>query len=251
MTIEAQIEALECLGSLDAELATLTEDLAREKENLQQKRSRLSELTKRLESSRASFGEMDKTRGELLAEIRQMNVQIERSREKHTRCRTEKETIAVQRELEELRKLLRDREVEVERLNQLADQARNDIGRIESEQSQLLGDIESIEAPALERCKELEQSIDQKETLRKAFVSKVRPQTYRKYELIRKRRGSAVAHTTDGTCSACHISIPPMQFQQLMRRSDFDTCPNCNRLLYFKINSEPPLEESTGPRDSV
>jgi len=232
VTIEAQIEALECLGSLDAELANLTEDLAREKEGLQQKISRLSELTRRLESSQASFGEMDRTRGELLAEIRQMNVQIERSREKHTRCRNEKETIAVQRELEELRKLLRDREVEVERLNQLTDQARLD--------------IESIEAPALERCSSLEQSIGQKETLRKGFVSKVRPQTYRKYELIRKRRGSAIAHTSDGTCSACHISIPPMQFQQLMRQSDFDICPNCNRLLYFKVGVEPPLEESTG-----
>lgn len=246
MTIEAQIEALECLGSLDAELAILTEDLAREKEGLQQKRSRLGELTRRLETSRASFGEMDRTRGELLAEIRQMNVQIERSREKLTRCRTEKETIAVQRELEELRKLLRDREVEVERLNQLTDQARLDIGRIETEQSLLFNDIESIEAPALERCSSLEQSIGQKETLRKGFVSKVRPQTYRKYELIRKRRGSAIAHTSDGTCSACHISIPPMQFQQLMRQSDFDICPNCNRLLYFKVSVEPPLEESTG-----
>jgi predicted nucleic acid-binding Zn-ribbon protein len=246
VTIEVQIEALECLGSLDAELANLTEELAREKESLQQKRSRLSELTQRLESSRASFGEMDRTRSELLAEIRQMNVQIERSREKLTRCRNEKETIAVQRELEELRKLLRDREVEVERLNQLTDQARLDIGRIEAEQSLLSTDIESIEAPALERCSSLEQSIQTKETLRKGFVSKVRPQTYRKYELIRKRRGSAIAHTRDGTCSACHISIPPMQFQQLMRQSDFDICPNCNRLLYFKVTVEPPLEESTG-----
>jgi hypothetical protein len=31
-----------------------------------------------------------------------------------------------------------------------------------------------------------------------------------------------------------------------MRQSDFDICPNCNRLLYFKVTSEPPLEESTG-----
>jgi uncharacterized protein len=246
VTIEAQIEALECLGSLDAELVNLMEDLAREKEGLQQKRSRLEELTRRLDSGRTSFAEMDRTRGELVAEIRQMNIQIERSREKHTRCRTEKETLAVQRELEELRKLLRDREVEVERLGQLTDQGRQDIGRIEAEHAQLINDLESIEAPALERCSVLESEILQKEALRKAFVAKVRPQTYRKYELIRKRRGSAVAHTSDGTCSACHISIPPMQFQQLMRQSDFDTCPNCNRLLYFKVDAEPPLEESTG-----
>lgn len=247
MTIEAQIEALECLGSLDAELGILTEELSREKDKLQQKKGRLEDLTRRLDSGRASFGEMDKTRGELTAEIRQMNVQVERSREKLTRCRNEKETIAVQREIEELRKLLRDREVEVERLGQLIEQAKTDISRIEGEHVQLLAELGSLEAPALARCGELENLIGQKESLRKTFVTKVRPQTYRKYELIRKRRGSALAHTTDGTCSACHISIPPMQFQQLMRQSDFDTCPNCNRLLYFKVSAAPALvEESTG-----
>ena len=245
MTIEAQIEALERLGALDAELVNLSEDLAREKVGLQNKRSRLEELTRRLESGRSSFAEMDRTRGELVAEIRQMNVQIERSREKHTRCRTEKETLAVQREIEELRKLLRDREVEVERLGQLTEQARSDISRIESEQAQLTNDLDSIEGPAIERCKVLELEISEKESLRKACVAKVRPQTYRKYELIRKRRGSAVAYTSNGTCSACHISIPPMKLQQLMRQVDFDTCPNCNRLLYFKVSVEPTLEEST------
>jgi uncharacterized protein len=246
VTIEAQIEALESLGSLDAELVVLTEDLIREKEGLEQKRVRLDEISRRLESSRLSLAEMDRTRGDLVTEIRQMNVQIERSRDKHSRCRTEKETLAVQRELEELRKLLRDREVEAEKLSQLTDQARLDIGRLEAEHSQLQEQIGSTEAPVLERCHELEAAIGQKEQLRKGFVAKIRPQTYRRYELIRKRRGSAVAHTTDGTCSACHISIPPMQFQQLMRRSEFDVCPNCNRLLYFKVAASTTLEDSTG-----
>jgi predicted nucleic acid-binding Zn-ribbon protein len=246
VTIEAQIEALEGLGSLDAELVILIEDLTREKEGLEQKRIRLDEITRRLESSRASLAEMDRTRADLVAEIRQMNVQIERSRDKHSRCRTEKETLAVQRELEELRKLLRDREVEVEKLGQLTDQARLDIGRLEAEQAQLGEQIGSTEAPVLERCHELEVVIGQKEQQRKSFVAKIRPQTYRRYELIRKRRGSALAHTTDGTCSACHISIPPMQFQQLMRRSDFDICPNCNRLLYFKVAVVAQLEDTSG-----
>ncbi len=246
MTIEAQIEALESLGSLDAELVVLTEDLIREKEGLEQKRVRLDEISRRLESSRLSLAEMDRTRGDIVTEIRQMNVQIERSRDKHSRCRTEKETLAVQRELEELRKLLRDREIEVEKLSQLTDQARLDIGRLEAEHSQLQEQIGSTEAPVLERCHELEAAIGQKEQVRKGFVAKIRPQTYRRYELIRKRRGSAVAHTTDGTCSACHISIPPMQFQQLMRRSEFDVCPNCNRLLYFKVAASTTLEDSSG-----
>lgn len=247
MTIEAQIEALEGLAALDAELVVLSEELTREKEGLDQKRVRLNEISRRLESGRMSLAEMDKTRGDLVAEIRQMNVQIERSRDKHSRCRTEKETLAVQRELEELRKLLRDREVEVDKLGQLLDQAKVDVGKLESEQGGLGQQIGSTEAPVLERCKDLETAIGQKEQIRKGFVAKIRPQTYRRYEMIRKRKGSAVAHTTDGTCSACHISIPPMQFQQLMRRSDFDICPNCNRLLYFRPpTAAAPLEESTG-----
>jgi len=246
VTIEAQIEALESLGSLDAELVTLSEDLTREREGLDQKRVRLNEINARLESSRASVAEMDKTRGDLVAEIRQMNVQIERSRDKHSRCRTEKETLAVQRELEELRKLLRDREVEVDKLGQLLDQARLDVGRLEAEQSGLGEQIGTTEAPVLERCHELEGAIGQKEQQRKGVVAKIKPQTYRRYEMIRKRKGSAVAHTTDGTCSACHISIPPMQFHQLMRRVEFDICPNCNRLLYFKLPVAVPIEESTG-----
>ena len=246
MTIEAQIEALESLGSLDAELVVLSEELTREREGLDQKRVRMNEITRRLESSRGGVAEMDKTRGDLFAEIRQMNVQIERSREKHTRCRTEKETLAVQREIEELRKLLRDREVEVEKLGQLLDQAKLDVSRLETEHSELGQQIGTTEAPVLERCQELEAAIGQKEHLRKGFATKVKPQTYRRYEMIRKRKGSAIAHTTDGTCSACHISIPPMQFQQLMRRADFDLCPNCNRLLYFKLPVATPLEGSTG-----
>jgi uncharacterized protein len=247
VTIEVQIEAIEGLSALDAELVVLSEELTREKEGLVQKRARLNEITIRLESSRASLAEMDKTRGDVHAEIRQMNVQIERSRDKHSRCRTEKETLAVQRELEELRKLLRDREVEVEKLGQLVDHARIDVGKLESEQGDLSQQIGSTQEPVLERCNELESEIDKKEQLRKGFVAKIRPPTYRRYEMIRKRKGSAVAHSTDGTCSACHISIPPMQFHQLMRRSDFDLCPNCNRLLYFKPPSTvAPIEESTG-----
>jgi predicted nucleic acid-binding Zn-ribbon protein len=246
VTIEAQIEALESLGSLDAELVNLTEDLIREKEELQHRRGRLDDVSRRLASSRTSLSEMDRTRGDLIAETRQMNQQIERSRDKHARCRTEKEILAVQRELEELRKLLRDREVELEKLGQLTEQARQDISKLEAEQSQLTGELGSSEAPALDRCSQLELAISQKEQLRKGFVAKVRPQTYRQYEQIRKRRGSAMAYTTDGTCSACHISIPPMQFQRLMRRAEFDLCPNCNRLLYFKIGVSVPVDGPSG-----
>jgi len=45
--------------------------------------------------------------------------------------------------------------------------------------------------------------------------------------MIRSRRGTAIASTTDGTCSACHMRLQPMLFQDLTRGNDFGQCPSC------------------------
>jgi len=234
VTIDAQIEVLENLASIDAELAIMQEELGRENDNIRQKKSRLDELNSHLTSSRESLGEMERTRSEISVEVRQMGIQIERSREKMLRCRTEKETMAVQRELEELRKLVRDREVEIEKLGQVIEMTRADIASSELEHEQVSAEIGTSEGPALERCRELEDAASAKKNERRALAGRVKPALLSRYELIRKRRGTAIAFTTDGTCSACHIALPPMQFQQLMRREQLAQCPQCNRILYFR-----------------
>ena len=76
---------------------------------------------------------MERTRNDLSGELRQMSRQIERSREKLSRCRTEREANAAQRELEELRKLYRDREQDIERLEALIGQAREESLNVNSE----------------------------------------------------------------------------------------------------------------------
>ncbi len=237
MTIQSQIEALEKLATLDAELAIVEEELGRENANIRQKKDRLEELTARLNASRASAGDMERTRSDLMVEIRQMAMQVERSREKMARCRTEKESLAVQRELEELRRLVRDREIEVEKFAQLIDVARGEIATGEAEQSQLEGEIGSSEGPVREHCEGLETRRSALRAERGSIIALIKPPTLSRYEMIRKRRGTAVAHTSDGTCSACHIALPPMQFQLLMRREQLAQCPQCNRLLYFRSPS--------------
>ena len=113
MSIQSQIDALEKLSALDAELKELGDVLRKERGELDTKKTRLGELVERLSRGKQSIEEMERARGDLMGELRQMTIQIDRSREKLSRCRTEREANAVQRELEELRKLHRDREVEI------------------------------------------------------------------------------------------------------------------------------------------
>jgi hypothetical protein len=184
---------------------------------------------------------MERMRGELVQETRQMSLQIDKSREKLSRCRTEREANAVQRELEELRKLYRDREMEIDKITTLTDQARTESETMQSERDALASELGENEGAVTDRLSSVEEQASTRETTRKEIVGRVPPALYRRYEMIRKRRGTAIAYTTEGTCSECHMLLPPMQFQKLMREEAFDQCPSCHRILYFR--AAPPAGE--------
>jgi uncharacterized protein len=230
--IQPQIEVLEKLSDIDAEILRVDEELGREREALATKKQHLESLETKLARDRQSLEEIDKTRNELHTEMRQMSIQVEKSREKLARCRTEREANAAQREVEELRKLFRDRELEIEKLNTFAEQARGEIERVLGERDTLAADLGEREGAVAQHLKELEATSAEQAERRKEIVAKVPVVLYRRYEQIRKRRGTAVAPVIDGTCSACHMRLPPMAHHQLQRGDDFGQCPTCNRIIY-------------------
>lgn len=244
MKLQAQIDALENLAKLDASLTKLEAELLHEGEVLSEKKLQLKRLEERFEITRATVGDMDRTRGELMQDARQMSLQMDRSREKLSRSRSEREVNAVQREIEELRKLYRDREQEIDKINGLAERARQEMDGATSERKALLGDLGANETELASRLSALETSVAAEREQRKELVKAVPPALYRRYEMVRKRRGSAVAYTYGGTCSACHIAISPMMFQKLRRGEDFDQCPSCQRILYFRTDPAPEDEDA-------
>ncbi len=238
MSIQAQIDALEALAEIDLHLARLESELGDERSNLGGKRQQLAELQVKLESIQGSITEMEKVRNDLVGEARQMSVQMERSREKLGRSRSEREVNAAQREVEELRKLFRDREIESQKVVGLIEQAQVDELATDEQRQQLAAELGESQGDVETRLGQLEKESGEYRRQREAAAKKVPPALYRRYEMIRKRRGSAIAHTTHGTCSACHISLAPMMFQVLRRQEGFDQCPSCNRIIYFKVAAD-------------
>jgi predicted nucleic acid-binding Zn-ribbon protein len=234
VSIQSQIDALEKLSALDAELKELGDVLRKERGELETKKTRLAGLVERLSRGKQSIEEMEKARGDLMGEARQMLIQIERSREKLSRCRTERESNAVQRELEELRKLHRDREIEMEKIDVLITQGRADVTAVLGEHDKLEAELLSIEDAATGRIAEAQGQFDERGKLRLELVKAVPPQVYRRYELVRSRRGTALAYTHSGICSACNMHLSPMLFQKLKRGEDMDQCPSCNRIIYYR-----------------
>jgi hypothetical protein len=240
VSIREQIAALEELSAIDVELKRVDEQLEKQESGLSGMRSEVKGLEDRISADRAMVGDMERTRNDLVGELRQMTTQIERSREKLARARNERESNAAQREVEELRKLHRDREEELERLNGAAEQARAAIDDADKKRAALSDQLTGSADGIATSMGELTVTKNRLTAERAKAVAKLPAVLYRRYESIRTRRPVAIARTTDGTCLGCHLAVPPMMFQKMRRQEEFEQCPHCRRILYYMPLETPP-----------
>jgi predicted nucleic acid-binding Zn-ribbon protein len=233
LSIPDQIRALETLASMDAELRILEEQLSQERGTLDGLKANLKQLDEKLQGGKTALAAAEKSRNELVADVRNMNAQLEHSRDKLGRSRTERESNAAQRELEELRKLIRDREDEIGKLTTDIEASRQAVESTESEHKGVADDLAAREGDIQAKVMDFDGQRGKKKTERDTAAKALPPQLYRKYEMIRQKKGVAIAQTTDGTCKACNMHLPPQLFHRLRREPVLEQCPSCYRIIYF------------------
>lgn len=234
----AQIGALEELAAMDAEVKSLEEKLAEERGVLNSLNESLKRLDERLAIDRVTVATADKQRTDLHIDIRTMTQQIEHSREKLNRSRTERETNAAQRELEELRKLVRDREDEITRLDGDTTSVRTSVETTEAEHKRISEELTAKQGDIQAKVSKLEADKSERGGGRDSIVKRLPPVLYRRYEQLRGKRGTAIAQTYDGTCNKCNMALPPQLYHRLRREPLIEQCPSCNRIIYFASSTE-------------
>ncbi len=239
MSIQDKIANLRSLSTMDATILSLENELTEKRAGMDEKSTLKEGLDQRVERLTQSVNDMEATRNELVGEMRETSNQIDRSREKMMRCRNEREANAVQRELEELRRVFRERDQETQKLVGLIDAARADLEKATEERDAVASQIDATAGEAVGEIRELETRLSEEKNRRAKLAQEGDPSLLRKYEAIRKRRGSGVAVARAGMCAACHISLPPMLYQRIMQQTELFQCPSCHRLLYLAPPEQP------------
>lgn len=62
---------------------------------------------------------------------------------------------------------------------------------------------------------------------------------FKKYQTVRKVLGKALAEINSGTCSECHMAVPPQLNIRILKQEEIISCPNCQRILYVKPENIP------------
>jgi predicted nucleic acid-binding Zn-ribbon protein len=247
VSIDQQIADIEALAAIDAAVKALTVKLESEKGDIDGVRTEVAELEERIKTDTEGIQDMEKTRGDLLGELRTMIGQIDRSRDRLNRARNERESNAAERELDELRKIQRDRDDEVKKIVTLVEEARAGMQLCEDRKKELEERLEGSIEGSTKIIDDLQASIDGQQSGREALVKKLPSLLYRRYSAMLKRGKQPIAKSHDGTCLGCFVQLQPMLFHRMLSRTEFTECPFCHRILYYapKPTEEPPAEVET------
>lgn len=233
MNIVEQIQAFQELTVLDAELKTLDEELAQQRAEHDTLTGTLRGLEEKRDGRHAAFEASEKVRSGCVHDVRSQQQQIDHSREKLARARNERESNAAQRELEELRRILREREDELSKVEGEMSEIRVEVEGLDAEIERVRGELGEKDGAIKGRIGELEQARAGKAETREGVTKRLPPVIYRRYDMIRQRKGSGATTTTDGTCKACNMALPPQLFHRLRREPLIEQCPSCQRIIFY------------------
>jgi predicted nucleic acid-binding Zn-ribbon protein len=94
----------------------------------------------------------------------------------------------------------------------------------------LMADKETVNQELME----LDKTSGFLENQRKTFSQEVDQDLLKTYLFLKERKGGqAISSIVAGVCQACHLGIPPQQFNELKKCIALMTCPNCNRMIYW------------------
>ncbi|MBA2662370.1 MAG: hypothetical protein H0U74_08745 [Bradymonadaceae bacterium] len=217
--------------------------------------SRLQEntgfLDKLVEDLNAQKGELEEIRSlqrQKKDDLREVTEQLT-SRQKRLRdVGTTKEFNAVEKEIEAFKKSTEQTEEELLHLLEIIEATEKSIGEKEEKIVQLREGIASDEAEAERQLATLDRTIERLGTRRDEARGQVSKRVIYKYDFIRSRRpGLAVVAAKSSHCEGCFMSLPPQQYIEIQRAETLETCPSCNRILYFwedGLTSDSQSEES-------
>ncbi len=227
-----QLAALAKIAEIDAEaLRTETElkEIPERTAELDNDVRRLGEL---LAAERNELQEADGLLAAQEEELQNQTQALARSKAKSARARNMREADAVERELEVIRRSMKDREEERQTLRAAIEKRRGSMDKHGKELAELQSFADAEKAKAEARMKELGAVRDQVMAGRRELAAKLPADVLRRYEMIREKRSAGAVPIRNGICGGCNTSLRPNQNVAVLRGDTFEQCPRCQRLLF-------------------
>lgn len=230
--VREQLRTLAKLSEIDASARDLDRELEEVPKRIAEMRSDVQRLEELLARERQQLVDAEKMQKSHDDEIAQRNDALARSRAKAAKARNAREAEATEREVETVRRMIKEREGEKEKLAGAIEEVKKSLAGHEAEFNELRTMFAAEEEKARARVAELQTERSKVVVGRDDLTVKLPRDVLRRYEQVRQKRGVGCVAVIDGTCQGCRMQIPPQMYNTLQRYESVAQCPSCLRILY-------------------
>jgi predicted nucleic acid-binding Zn-ribbon protein len=238
--LKDQLELLEDLQKHDARLREAEGQLKALPEKLRAMQSDLAKVEAMLDRERAQLSDGEKWKREQDGQLKDSEQSIAKAKSKLQQVKGGKDYLAAQREVESMRKQTSDKEEELLKMMEVIEQGKKSVAAHEGEVATLRASVAREEEAIKGRLVELEAQVKTLRTEREVVAARVRPDVMRRYASITMKKGLAVVPVRRGVCGGCNMAIPPQLFNIIQRNISIETCPTCNRIIYWHEEPKAP-----------
>ena len=242
---DTDIDILATLQAIDQRRRERTLEIEALEETAATLQAALESTTAIVEGQREVAGLAAVRRRELEALLAEQEKRVMERRMRIGRIRNDKELEAAQNEIASLREAKARHE---EELLELMEQGEATDGELEAAEAGLKEQSEGARAhgeEATARTATLRAEIEAEAAERERVAAQLPESLRRRYEQVFKRRaGLAVVRVRNGNCVGCKMKVPPQLYNEVLRRESIQTCPDCQRILYWREETEADREES-------
>lgn len=207
----------------------------------------LAKLQGMLDAERAKLGETENWRKQQQDLLDREREALKVAQNKLNASKNTKEYGAANREVENKRKSISDREAELKKVSEAATTSSSQLAARDKDVEGVRGELTQSEAAMADQLNALTTQLAEAKAARDEARGKVEKQWLKTYDSLAIKRGYAVAPVIKGVCQGCHMALPPQLNNILARMESIETCPRCSRLVYRKELLEKIVEPVTAP----
>jgi predicted nucleic acid-binding Zn-ribbon protein len=241
--VREQLVLLLQLQTSDVKVRELDNQVKQLPAKLDPLRRDLAKLTQMLDGERAKLAETDTWRKAQQDEITKEREGLKAAQAKQQAVKNPKEFNAANREVENKRKSISDRETELKKINEAASQSTTGLAARDKDVEAIRTELTNSEAAMADQLGWRRAPLAEAVATRDAARTQVDKSWLKTYDTLAAKRGYAVAPVVKGVCQGCHMALPPQLNNILARMHSIETCPRCSRLVYRKELLEPPPAE--------
>jgi predicted nucleic acid-binding Zn-ribbon protein len=229
------IAQLISLQQIDLQLDTIDNAIKQEQDNVDQQGTMLSQRESDIEDLHEQINALENERRTLDLEMSEELAHVKSRQSKMMQVQTGREQTAILKEIEDGKRNIKEKE---DKIVAIMEEVESLTAQITRQQELLKEETKSLAAEtskAKESIKGINKNKQEQDSKRKQHAKAVEEKLLNKYNILRERRnGLAVVSVIQGVCQGCFMSIPPQQFNTLLRGDRHLDCPICQRIMYYQ-----------------